>query len=110
MSEKAPAEKLDEHNNKVLQKIVETLLYYARDIYSTILMDLNYIVAVQIKPTIETAKQIHSISKLQRNTSRRNNRIQKKRNDSPHKLQLGLGLKRPANIPFEIVEKLFMVA
>ena len=58
LSEKAPAEELDENNQKILQKIVENLLYYARYIYPTMLMALNFLAEVQTKPTIETTKQI----------------------------------------------------
>ena len=49
---------MDENNQKILQKIVGKLLYYARDIDPTILMVLNSLAAVQTNPTIETAKQI----------------------------------------------------
>ena len=58
LSEKAPAEELDENNQKILQKIVEKILYYARAIDPTILMALNSLAVVQTKPIIETAKQI----------------------------------------------------
>ena len=58
LSEKAPAEELDEHNKKRLQKIVGKLLYCARAIDPTLLMALNSLAEVQTKPTIETAKQI----------------------------------------------------
>ena len=57
-SEKAPARSLDENIHKILQKIVEKFLYYARAIDSKILMALNSLVAVMINPTLETAKQI----------------------------------------------------
>ena len=50
--QKAPAEEFDEHNQKRLQKIVGKLLYYVRAINSTMLMALNYLEAVQTKPTI----------------------------------------------------------
>ena len=58
LSEKAPAEELDENNQKRLQKIVGKFLYYARAIDPTMLMALNSLAAVQTKPKIETAKQI----------------------------------------------------
>ena len=58
LSEKSPAEKLDEYNQKMIQKIVGKFLYYARAIDPTMLMDLNSLAAVQTNPTIETAKQI----------------------------------------------------
>ena len=58
LSEKAPAQELDEYNQKRLQKIVEKFLYYARDIYPTTLMALKSLATVQKKRTIETAKQI----------------------------------------------------
>ena len=58
LSEKAPAEELDEKNQKILQKIVSKFLYYARAIDSTMLMSLNSLAAVQTKPKIETTKQI----------------------------------------------------
>ena len=56
--EKAPAEELDEDNQKRLHKIVGKLLYYARAIDPTMLMALNSLTKVQTKPTIETSKQI----------------------------------------------------
>ena len=58
LSEKAPAEELDEYKQKRLQKIVGKLLYYARSIDPTMLMALNSLAAAQKRPTIETAKQI----------------------------------------------------
>ena len=58
LSEKAPSEELYEYNEKRLQKIVGTLLYYTRAIYPTMLMALNSLVVVQTNLTIETAKQI----------------------------------------------------
>ena len=58
LSEKSPAEELDEYNQKRLQKIVGKFLYYARSIDPTMLMSLNSLTKVQTKPTIETAKQI----------------------------------------------------
>ena len=58
LPEKAPAEELDEHNKKILQKIVGKLLYHARSIDTTMLMALNSLVEVQTKQTIKTAKQI----------------------------------------------------
>ena len=56
LSEKAPAEELDENNQKILEKIVGKFLYYARDIGPKIFTALNSPAAVQTKPTIETAK------------------------------------------------------
>ena len=56
-SEKAPARSLDENIHKILQKIVEKFLYYARAIDSKILMALNSLAAVKTKPKIETAKR-----------------------------------------------------
>ena len=58
LSDESPAEKLDENNKKRLQKIVGKILYYAREVEHTILMGLNSLVAVQIKPKIKTARQI----------------------------------------------------
>ena len=58
LSEKAPAQELDEYNQKRLQKIVGKLLYYARSIDPTMLMSLNSLAAVQTKPKTETTKQI----------------------------------------------------
>ena len=49
---------MDEHNQKILQKIVQKLLYYARSIDPTMLIALKSLVAVQTKQTIQTAKQI----------------------------------------------------
>ena len=57
MSEKAPAEELDKHNQKILQKLVGKLLYYSRATDPTMLMALNSLVAVQTKPAVETAKK-----------------------------------------------------
>ena len=57
LSEKAPAEEWDEYNQKILQKIVGKLLYYARGIDPTMLMALISLAEVQTKPTIETAKK-----------------------------------------------------
>ena len=58
LSEKAPAEELDENNQKRLQKIVGKFLYYARKINPTMLMALKSLVAIQTKPKIETPKKI----------------------------------------------------
>ena len=49
---------MDENNQKRLQKIIEKLLYYARAIYPTMLMALNYLAVVHTNPEIETTKQI----------------------------------------------------
>ena len=57
LSEKAPAEELDEYNQKRLQKIVGKFLYYARGIDPTILMALKFLAVVQTNLTIETAKK-----------------------------------------------------
>ena len=56
LSEKEPAEELDENNQKRLQKIVGNFLYYAIAIDPTIFMALNLLVEVQTKPTIDTTK------------------------------------------------------
>ena len=61
LSEKAPAEELDEFNQKRLQKLVEKHLYYARAMETTMLIALNSLVAVQTKPTIETIKRTQFI-------------------------------------------------
>ena len=53
LSEKAPAEELDENNQKILQKIVGKFLYYDGSIDSTILMALNSLAAVQKNSTIK---------------------------------------------------------
>ena len=57
-SEKAPAEKLDDNNQKRLYKIVGNFLYSSRAVDSTVLMALNSLAEVQTKPVIKTAKQI----------------------------------------------------
>ena len=57
ISEKAPAEELDENIQKRLQKIVGKLLYYARAIYPTMLIALNSLEAVHTNPTIKSAKR-----------------------------------------------------
>ena len=57
LSEKQPAEELDENNQKGLNKIVGKFLYYARTIDPTMLMVMNSLVVVQKKPTTETSKQ-----------------------------------------------------
>ena len=57
LSEKAPYEEFDEHNQKRLHKIVVKFLYYARAIFPTMLLALNSLVVVQTKPKIETEKQ-----------------------------------------------------
>ena len=59
LSEKAPAENLDENNQKRLQKFVGDFLYYARAIDPTMLMSLNSLAEVHTKPKIKTAKQIN---------------------------------------------------
>ena len=46
LSEKAPAEELDENNQKRLQKIVGNFLYYDRATDPTMLMTLNSLSAV----------------------------------------------------------------
>ena len=58
LNEKQLAEELDENKQKRIQKIVGKSLYYARAIYSTMLMAMNSLVEVQTKPTIETANKI----------------------------------------------------
>ena len=58
LSDKAPAEELDENSHKRLQKIVGKFLYYARSIGPTMLMALNSLLEVQINPKIDTEKQI----------------------------------------------------
>ena len=58
LSEDAPAEELDENNQKILHKIVRKFLYYARAIDPAMLMALNSLDAVHTNPTVETAKQI----------------------------------------------------
>ena len=58
LPEKSPAEELDENNQKRIQKIVGKLLYYARAIDPTMLIELNSLEAVQTNMTIETTKQI----------------------------------------------------
>ena len=77
---------MDEYNQKILQNVLGKFLYYSRAIDPTTLMALNYLASVQTKTKIETAKK-RSVSKLQRNTPRRNNRIKKKWNDYPHILR-----------------------
>ena len=58
LPEKAPAEELDEYNQKIMQKIVGKVFYHARAIDPTMLMALTSLAAVHKKPTIDTAKQI----------------------------------------------------
>ena len=58
-SEKAPANKLDENNQKRLRKIVGIFLYYDRAIDPTMLMALKSLAVVQTKTKIETTKQIN---------------------------------------------------
>ena len=55
--EKAPAGKLDDNNQKILQNIVGSFLYYDRAVDPTILMALKSLLAVQTKPTIESTKK-----------------------------------------------------
>ena len=57
LSEKEPAEELDENNKKLPQKIIGKFLYFDRAIDSKILMVLNSLVLVHTKPTIDTEKQ-----------------------------------------------------
>ena len=58
LSQKEPAEELDENNQKRIHKIIGKFLYYARDIDTTMFMTLNSLVVVHTKPTIETSKHI----------------------------------------------------
>ena len=58
LSETSPAEELDEYNQKILQKNVGKLLYYARAIDTTIFMFLSFLAAMQTNQTIENANQI----------------------------------------------------
>ena len=58
LSGKTAVEKLDDNNQKRLQKIAGKFLYYDRSIDPTMLTLLNSLSAVQTNPTIETAKQI----------------------------------------------------
>ena len=57
LSEKATAEDLDEHNQKIPQKIIGKFLYYTRSMDLTMLNSLKYLAAVQTHLTIETAKK-----------------------------------------------------
>ena len=54
LSEKAPAEKLDDNNKKRHQKIVGKFLYYDRALDPTMMMALNSLVAVHTNPKIKT--------------------------------------------------------
>ena len=56
--EKAPAKKMDDNNQKILQKIVGNFIYYTRAVDPTIIMALNSLAEVQNTLTIETAKQV----------------------------------------------------
>ena len=58
LSEKAPYEKLDDNNQKRLQKIVGKFLYYAKAVDPTMLMELISLAVVHTKPIIETVKQV----------------------------------------------------
>ena len=58
LSEKVTTKKLDESDQKRLQKIFVKYLYYTKAIDPTMLMALKPLAAVQTKSTIETAKQI----------------------------------------------------
>ena len=49
---------MDKNNQKIPQKIVGKLLYYAGAIYPKMLMALKSLAEVQTNPTIETSKQI----------------------------------------------------
>ena len=53
ISEKSPAEELNENNQKRLQKIVGKLLYYTIAIDPPMLMAINSLAALQKKPTIK---------------------------------------------------------
>ena len=59
LPEKSPFEKLDDNNQKRLQKIVGKFLYYSRAIDPTMLRALNSLAAVQTNPKIENSKQIN---------------------------------------------------
>ena len=50
--------KLNDNNQKRLQKIVGNFLYYDRAVDPTMLMTLNSLAVVQTKPTIQTTKQV----------------------------------------------------
>ena len=86
LSEKAPAEELDENNQKRLQKTVGKFLYYARAIYPTSLMALNSMSAVQKKPTIDTAKQITQFLNYSATHPDAITEYKKKQNGYPHLL------------------------
>ena len=58
LSEKSPAEKLDDNNQKRLQKIVGFFLYYYRLLDPTTMMALSSLAAVQTNMTTKTAKQV----------------------------------------------------
>ena len=73
ISENLLAENLDAIHHKLPHKIVAKLLYYAREIYSTVLIALNSIAEVQTKPIVETEK---IFLKLLRIASRWCNRLQ----------------------------------
>ena len=58
LSENAPFEKLDENNQKRLQKIVGRFLYCDRAVDPRILIALNSLAAVQTKTKTKAAKQV----------------------------------------------------
>ena len=58
LSEKAPAEKLDDNNQKRLKNYFGNFLYYPIEVDPTIIMALNSLVVVQTNPTIKNAKQV----------------------------------------------------
>ena len=47
LSEKEPAEELDENNRKILQKIVGKFLYYTKSVYPKMLMSLKSLATIQ---------------------------------------------------------------
>ena len=58
LTEKAPAEKLDDNNQKIIQKCFGRYLYYDRAVDPAMLMELKSLAEVHTKAKIKTAKQL----------------------------------------------------
>ena len=84
LTEKAPAEKLDDNNQKIIQKCFGRYLYYDRAVDPAMLMELKSLAEVHTKAKIKTAKQLTQFLNYSEKQFGRSIRIQMKHNNAPY--------------------------
>ena len=52
---------LDKENKKIVQQVTDTFLYYARAVYSTMLVALSALASEQASPTKKTMEKVMTI-------------------------------------------------